>query len=384
MPSEGCFPCPRCGAGGTRQGTKPRRAVEVDAVGRAVAGEAFVQRWRCTGCGGFYTTGFDAAGPRSMMSAAARDAVAVSCFSAGFAPAGAAAGIDEKTAKAMWERWAAPRESEIPSRPPVMMGLHPVTVAGVERTLVTDAASLAVVDVLAGTTPAHLDAWLAGRGYRERVDTVAVAFHPALRSSARGNVPDARVLVCPGHARAAGMSSFLGAFRRMKVRLGSGALRNVKEAPRTFATPSGDLRPHELEEMDAWDAGFVDLYRAKERFMEAFGADGPRSASAVFVDVVRMCAGMPQIISPATLLETWGNEFAAGVGIPGLDPFERSLARLSEAWESRRPMLPFDLARGMAVLADLPRLDVEGEDGLPIRVGVPMNDVSFAFGASAQ
>lgn len=68
------------------------------------------------------------------------------------------------------------------------------------------------------------------------------------------------------------------------------------------------------------------------------------------------------------------------MGKPGLDDFLSLLGEVSNVWARRRPPLPFDLARGLAVLRDGPC--ATGADdllGYPVTLGIPMAEVASAL-----
>ena len=71
---------------------------------------------------------------------------------------------------------------------------------------------------------------------------------------------------------------------------------------------------------------------------------------------------------------------ANGTAQTGLGQFSSLLADMADAWRLRRPPLPFDLARGLAVLKDGPRtLDRDGEFESVNSLGVPMDEVTRAI-----
>lgn len=378
--------CPSCGsADATRHGTKARRLLDVGADGVPGHVETRAQRWRCSGCGHHFTELPGLSRPRSLATVAARDAVAEACFDAGYAAAGARFGIDEKTARSLWDAWAASRADELPSRPPEEMGLHLVTVAGVERALVTDAEALAVVDLLRGASARDVDEWFERVGGADRVAGVVVGFHQPFRDAIAARAPGARVRVLREHARSQGMRAFLSAFRSVRRSCGRRAGSNVREEPRIFARPAGELSPAEREGMGAWDDAVLDLHEAKERFMEALAQGSRERASEILADARRRCLAIPGASVPASLLGNWRDEIAAGCAAPGRNPFPALLGEMAVLWSRRRPPLPFDLARGLALLRDGPRATEEDpEEGFERILGVPMDEVCRALASPVR
>lgn len=345
--------CPTCGGPATKQGTTGRKILDIGPDGTPSLTVARVQRWQCGKCRGFFSTGVEAAQPRRLATLAARDAVAEACFEAGYLAAAQRFNIDEKTARSMWQDWAAPRERDLPSRVPGFLGLHPVSIAGCERTLVTDVEAMAVVDVLRGAGVADVLSWLDGFGPAIRVDAVALGIHPPFREAVRQRLPTARVLVCPPHSRSAAMRAFLHGLRALR-RMAGGNGRNSHAAPRAFARREAALSPGEREDMGGWDDDVLALYDAKEVFLAALDS-GAGDTRRRMEEARLACAAAPCGGRAAALIASWGAEMAEGAREPGLDAFSDGLDEVASAWSARRPILPFDLARGLGVLKDGPR-----------------------------
>ena len=369
--------CPGCGwRAATRQGTKPRQLLDVDAGGQPVRREALSQRWRCSGCSSLFTQTLDQARPRSLATLAARDAVAASCFGAGFAGAATRFGIDEKTARSLWEEWAETRRGELATDLPERLGIHLVTVAGTDRALITDTEALAVVDLLEDATAAGLRHWMERMVDRRGVLDATIGFHPPFRDALQG-IPRAGLRVLPGQARIKGLRAFLSAFRtvageRRRRSRSAGRVSNVREMPRVFARPLSQASADEREDMSAWDEAVLALYSAKERFMEALDETRPQAAAAILTEVRERCMEIPGAGVPTALIDAWKGEIAAGTTLPRSDPFPALLDSLALLWAGRRPPLPFDLARGLVLLRDGPRaIDGHGLGGV---LGVPMDE----------
>jgi hypothetical protein len=362
-------PCPTCGGEASKHGTKPRRVLDME-DGRPTLRDVRVQRWRCGACGGFFSTG-EASRPRGFASVPARDAVAEACFAAGWAPAAARFGIDEKTARGLWNEWAAAREAQVPERVPETVGVHVAAFSGTDRAVVSDVSAAAVVDLLHGASADDLKAWMGGHDMAA-VDTVVMSMHPPFRDAVREAVPWARAVVCRGHAAAVGAGAFLHALRARKRLLGHG--RNVSEAPRLFVKRAADLSETEREAASGWDDGILALRDAKDAFLDALASPGAACAAA-FGEVRRACRALGAA-APVRLLDSWGEEIAAGAGDWRLDAFQADLDALVARLSRRRPVLPFDLARGAVVLRDWPRAAATDMDGVERDVGVEMASVA--------
>lgn len=368
--------CPECGGRAAKHGTKARRVLDLGADGSPEIGTVRVQRWRCVECGAFFSTGVDAAKPRGLATVAARDAVAAACFRSGWAAAGAEFGIDEKTARSLWAEWAEPRERGLPERVPGTVGLHVFSWAGLERALVTDVEAEAVVDVLRGAGRDDVLCWLASRRDGALVDTVVVSVHQPLREAVRAAFPRARVLVCPGHAAAAADRAFMHAFRQLRRLLGRGSGSNVREDPRVFAKRRGALSPGDREDMRGWDDSVLELWEAKEAFAAAVEGPGGSLAGAAASCLRLGCRG------PAALADSWGDAFLSGAADRRLAGFGAALDAAAGRLSGRRPMVPFELLRALAVLADGPRSCRENpETGEAEEAGVPLADVPLAAAA---
>ncbi len=57
------------------------------------------------------------------------------------------------------------------------------------------------------------------------------------------------------------------------------------------------------------------------------------------------------------------------------DAFPGLLEDMARAWAGRRPPLPFDLARGIAILRDGPRTMLDDPYAGSRNLGVPMTDI---------
>jgi hypothetical protein len=318
--------------------------------------------------------------------------VAEACFASGYAAAGARFGVDEKTARALWLEWAAPRERSLPARAPRFTGIHLARVSGAERAVVTDVSALALVDVLRGSAASDVDGWLGGAAESWAIEAVAISFDPALRDAVARASPRARVMVCPAHSAERGMRAFVSAFRSVRRSIGRSRGSNVSEDLRVFARPRSSLDPDEADGMEAWDDAVLALHDAKERFADALSSGSPATAALILADVRERCLAVPGASIPAALIGAWRGEIAEGVGEAALEPFVEVLGRMAAAWAGRRPPLPFDLARGLAVLRDGPRA-LSGDDGdeTPVGeepsgsaevLGVPMDAVALALGGA--
>lgn len=358
-----------------------RRLLDIDPGGRPSASEVRVQRWHCTGCAAYFTELPPEARPRSLATIAARDAVAEACFQAGYAPAAARFGIDEKTARSLWDDWAAPRERDLPQRPPEFMGLHVAVVAGAERTVVTDVEAMAVVDVLRGAGTVDVVTWLDGMEDAGRVENVAIAMHQPFRDAATTALPGVRMLVCPAHAAMQGTRAFLSAFRTVVRRCGPIRGSNVLGI-RSFAKSMPEMTPGEREDMAAWDDAILGLHDAKERFLAALSTTRRRDALSLLQEARERCLTIPGGSIPASLMASWREEMATGAETRGLDSFTGTLGDMTRLWAGRKPSLPFDVARGLAVLRDGPRaMSTPGEQGETETLGVYMTDVLEALAA---
>lgn len=324
----------------------------MDAGGLPCRSDIKAQRWRCTSCGATVTELPQDARPRSLATIAFRDAVALSCFEEGYAPAASRYDVDEKTARAMWAEWAAPRELDLPSRPPEFLGLHTVRVAGSERTLVTDVAALAVVDVLQGADASDVVEWLDRIGDAARVDSVALAFHQPYRDAVSSQLPGARMLMCPSHARSQGIWAFLSALRIATRWLARIPGRNVGERPRTFAMHASELSAAQREEMGGWDASVIALHAIKENYLHAFEHQKRVDVERSLSDVAAQCISIQGATRVVSLIAAWGGEIASGAVEPALAPFSEALGAIVPSFASRRPVLSFDLMRGLAVLKE--------------------------------
>jgi hypothetical protein len=372
--------CPNCGSIATRHGMRNRLVQDVGQDGHAVEAGHLVQRWRCTRCKGCFLDLPPGARRGSLATIALRDATAEACFEAGYARAAGRFGIDEKTAKARFAEWAAPRERDLPQRPPEYLGLHVAKVAGIEAAIVTDVTASTVVDVLPGSSKADVTDWLDRIGDAARIGSAAVGLHPPFREALADRAPWVRTVVCPDHARRHGLSSFLAAFRAISRSLGRTRGTNARERPRTFATPRSALSSGALEDMGAWDETVLTLYKAKERFMAALEADRAADASAILADARALCGPGRGARLPAAFIASWSREIAAGASDPALAPFALLLGGLATRWAARRPPLPFDLARALAVLRDGPRMTEQDPlSGATITLGVPMADAALAL-----
>ncbi len=373
--------CPSCGGtSATRQGTRPRALLDIGLDGRPDRLDTVAQRWRCAACSALFTElPGSGARPRSLATVAARDAVAEACFEAGYAGAAARFGIDEKTARSLWEEWAETRRDGLTTALPERIGVHVVEVGGVERALVTDTERGAVVDLLEDATAPGLRRWLGGMEERVGMLDATIGFHPPFRDALSGRTR-AGLRVLPVHARARGMRAFLSAFRTLvgdRRRLASGRGSNVRLMPRLFARPVTALDGDEREGMGAWDDAVLALYAAKERYMEALEETRPATAAAILAEVRERCLEIPGAGVPAALVAAWKDEIAAGCVLSRSDPFPGLLDTLARVWAARRPPLPFDLARGLVLLRDGPRM-TEGE--IPGWVlGVPMDEACRAL-----
>jgi transposase len=369
--------CALCGNLAVRHGTKARNLLDVAEDGVARRAQIRVQRWRCTGCGASTTELPGDAKPRSLATIAGRDAVAEACFTGGYAQAAQRFGMDEKTARALWHDWAEPRERELPQRPPDFMGLHLLRVAGADRTLVTDVCAMTVVDIIETASTRDIVDWLEATRETVRIDSVALDVHQPFRQAMAACAPRARLLVCPAHSRSRGMSAFLSAFRVAMRTLGRNCTSNVREDPRTFATHRQELSTDQREVMAGWNEAVGELYAVKERFYEALECSQAADAQAILGDAQRWCSQLPFGRTPQDLLASWGGEMAAGAGHGGVAEFEAGLGRMAHLWSARRPPLPFDLARGLAVLQDGPRIMAEDpEEGTSLTLGVAMQQVA--------
>lgn len=347
-----------------------------------------VQRWKCGKCSLFFTKSPEIGRPRSIASVAARHAIAEACFASGYAHASAQFGVDEKTVRLAWLDWAAPREMMVPTRAPAFLGLHSISIAGIERTLVTDIDAMAVVDVLKSSQGVEVAAWLDRMdAHGADVNSVALGFAPGLAQSLRSGFPGIRLMACPAHSAELGARLFILALRGVRRAVGSS--RNVHEDPVVFSKPVGSLTKTERDSMLAWDDTVLSLHDAKERFFEALGQTSSVAAENILADARRQCLAIEGASGPATFIETWGRAIAFGVEEPVLRSFAEVLGRIGSLWGRRRPSLPFELARGLVVLRDGPRekvhdmetgeRDEDGSSGAT-SAGVAMDEVVAILG----
>ena len=378
--------CPACSGKCVRYGTKERRLLELDANGQPLQASVRVQRWKCQACESYHTQQPALAVPRFLATIAVRDALANACFRAGYAPAALEFNVDEKTARAMFEAWAAPREMELPQRPPQFLGLHVASVAGKDRTVVCDVQACSVVDILPGADAGEVTQWMDRIGDNWRVDKVALALHQPFRDAMGSCTPNAQIMVCPRTARNHGMRGFLAALRAVRRGLGRAKGSNVRESARAFARRQNNLEDQDREEMSSWHDSVLDLYEAKERFMQALDCNQRTDAMAILGDAQAKCQGIAGAGLVANLVRNWAPEMATGAAENELDLFSELLDSMALQWARRRPTLSFDLARGLAVLADGPRMLAENHDcqekeerGITRSLGVSMSHVAENF-----
>lgn len=372
--------CPKCGGSASRQGTKSRRVLELGPDGLPMLKQARVQRWQCSRCRAFYSTGIDPARPRALATIAARDLVAEACFDAGYAEAAARFGIDEKTARSLWFEWAAPRELDLPVHLPGVMGLHILPFAGSDRALVTDIENLSVVEVLRSANSDDVTSWL-DRMDVSHAHTVAIPPFQPFRAAINAKLPGVRLAICPSHAAMALLRASLHALRTLRRLLGRGTVRNAKEAPRTFARRRCLLSEAERGEMEGWDDRAIVLYAAKEQFLDALTSSDASEARMRLDAAQKAFMAVPGASAPTALLSNWAKEIAEGAGNQAFNIFSQVLAKLIDAWSASRPKLPFDLARGLAVLKDGPRIYTGGklDPANCFNLGVALNDLEALF-----
>lgn len=375
--------CPDCGGVASRSGTKARRVLDLAADGSPHLGEIRVQRWQCDNCLGYFSTLPAEARPRSLATIAARDAVAEACFAAGYAAAAKRFGIDEKTARSLWQEWAELRAADLPGQLPEFLGLHIAEVAGAPRTIVTDVEAATVLDVLPGCGAMDVVAWLKRIGYPERIHSAAIALHPPFRLALQDAAPDARVSLCPEHARNGGLRVFVAALRGVQRATGRRPGDNTQAMLGGFARPLAALSLGEREDMGAWDDAVQALHAAKECFLEALACNRPAKATAILAEARAACLDIPGAGLPAAFIASWSGEMAAGVSEAALGPFAGLLGEMAACWAARRPPLPFDLARGLAVLRDGPRVLAAGRFG-PVQAGVAMTEVIAQLGWGSE
>ncbi len=366
--------CPTCGSIATRHGIRTRRLRDVAADCRPIEEDVSVQRWRCSRCKGCFDELPPGARRGSLATIALRDAVANACFREGYAAAGQGFGIDEKTARTMFREWAASRESELPSEPPDYIGLHLATIGGVETTIITDVGATTLIDIIPGASLTGVGEWLHRTGGLGRISRAAIAIHAPFREALSGKMPWVRLSVIPAQARRQGLRWFLAAFRHCCRYLGRIPGRNIKESPRIFATPRGELSPKAAEDMSAWDATVLHLYAAKERFMMALASRRFDEARRLLDEARVMCAGHLSARLPAAFLGEWTAEMAEGAADPELDGFGETLGQLAHLWSRRRPSLPFEVSRGFVILRDGGQaLLPSGLPGIRCSIGVPLD-----------
>ena len=343
--------CPSCAVGqATRHGSRMRKVIGMNADRCPVVERIAVQRWRCVACGTCFSDNDPALPIRAMVSLSTRDEVAMECFRTGWAGTGRRFGMDPKTARALWEDWAASHERHDVTAPEAL-GLHLVTIAGRSRTLVTDVRCMTVVDVLEGSCSMSIRNWLERATRHVRVRDAVVGFHQPFREALAQACPGVHRMTCTGHARRQGMRAFMLAFSSLRKASGRKQGRNGRGCLTTFSGRRTSLSDGAREDMGGWEQAILMLYEAKERFCDALEAHSPRAASPLLAESASLCLGMTgRAAVPHAFLSSWKDDIARGVGERGMDDLCDGLDALDLAWSSRRPSLGFSLSRGLVML----------------------------------
>lgn len=377
--------CPNCNGSGTKQGTKSRRVLDLNLDGEPAVNLIRVQRWQCSNCAQFYTTGFNSLKARSISTSAARDRVVEYCFQLGYAGAAERVGIDEKTARALWLDWAQGKNKNLVEQAPEFLSLHPIILAGNERLIVSDVQNKTIVDILEKTNFDLIEKWFTTLN-SQYVHTVALSVHQTLKQNVQQILPQAQIVISPWDAQIAGVRAFLASLRSLRRMLGTGAVRNVREAPRLFAKQSDQLVEWEHEDMLGWDPSVLKLYQAKELFIQATEQTDSAKAKEYLIKAGKICSGIPQANLPAMFIRAWGIPIANGVEKTEFNTFTPELKELYIQCSNYKPVLPFDLFRSLAILKDGTQItysssetDDDEKSGVELNLGVPIEQVIRNF-----
>ena len=112
------------------------------------------------------------------------------------------------------------------------------------------------------------------------------------------------------------------------------------------------------------------MHAAKEVFLAALEARGAREAGEGLRRCAAACRAIPGASGPADLVDSWGAEMARGAAAGPLSGFSSAVDRTAALWSARKPHLPSELARGLVLLADGPRVLRGGPGGETLRLGV--------------
>lgn len=343
MTNDNLMPAPCLGCGGQtgiKWGRTQRGILDLDGRGQAERTTLSLQRWRCAGCGVVRAEAPMGIRQRSLASISARDAVASACFVSGYANAGIRYGVDEKTARALWDEWASLREGALPQVAPESIGLHAVRAAGVDRTLVVDADALTVVDFLEDTQEEAIRTWLRNHeGWR--VQRACISPIASYRTALLSESKDCVLSILPGHARTASLRAWVGSFRFMFRGMHSPG-RNVREDVRVFA--SSNPNPAELDDMQGWSSRIVALRDMKDEFLMVL-ASGQETRVLRAIALRAIALGGSSL--PLRLVDAWGAEMRSGANS---NEISYSIDGITELCTSRRPSLCFALLRGLVLL----------------------------------
>ena len=322
--------CPECNSPMKSWGSRQVSVLAISSDGMPVRNKVIKKRWRCSACKSVRSQPVHER--KGMVPPALRDTVADACFHEGFAAAGRMYNLDEKTARTLWNEWAAIREADITV--PSVLGMHTVSITGSEYTLLTDMKNLTVIELLEDTDESVRN-WLKGREHY--ISEVIIGFVPSHRNLLMQCLPDARIMILPAHTEAVLFRVWDNVFSKLKSENPAIPGFNASEDRTLFSVRRRNMPETGREIMDGWRDAFLDAYENRENLTETLEAGKDISFFTL--------AGTPACI----LLRTWGTEIRNGYG-RNTEEYQELLCTLIQGIAERRPRVGKSLIRGLILL----------------------------------
>jgi transposase len=276
--------CGKCGVVGRlyRHGLETATFRDIPSFGKQVEIRVIVQRYRCRECGGTTNQPLPGMNRKRHMTDRCIEWVVERGIINTFSSVAREVGVDEKTIRnicipAFRERLAnhtvdvGPRKIGLP----VILGIDELMLDGKMRAIFMDVGRGRVLDIIEGHHKWEVARWLFGMHGREMVQVVTIDMSTAYRDVAKGNLPNATIVIDKFHVQRCANQALDRVRNRARRQATGAGRRNPWRGQRLLRMREHRLNPQQAMEVDGIVANnplVKAAYEAKEGFYRIWDA----------------------------------------------------------------------------------------------------------------
>jgi transposase len=299
-----------------RHGHWPQLIMDLPCHGKRVGISLKRVRWRCQDCGKTFLQSLPDVEDGMSMTRRLVGYIEEQSLRRTFVAIADEVGVDEKTVRNVFQRYAAKLDKETKFLTPIWMGIDEVYLVRKHRCIITNLKERTVIALLADRNKRTVMAYIRKLEAKGQVQMVAMDMWAPYRDAVHAQLPDAAVIVDKFHVVKMATHCLDTVRKQLRDGLTSGQRRKLMRSRFLLLRRPKDLNDMQKFQLDAWLGSFPVLetaYKLKEAFYAIYDQPTREAAWTAFEEwEASMSAEMMAAYQPLlTACYNWKEEILA-------------------------------------------------------------------------